>query len=145
LSNLTLLKSKVGLSPDPPAGSDLGQQAAYVSVGVRTEHDGQYADAWQQVNDGLRAGLERSGFRQTDQATEAAEPRRVVQASAVVVAPGIMVRPNEYEERYGGIDLEGLRDRMTPALFRAFVRHIGAVPGRPDLDVNEIARMPEDH
>jgi hypothetical protein len=60
-----------------------------------------------------------------------------------VVAPGILVRGDEFEERYGGIDLEGLRGRMTPALFKAFVRHIGSIPGRPDLDVDKISAIPE--
>jgi len=59
------------------------------------------------------------------------------------VAPGILVRAHEFEERYGGIDLGALRSRMTPAIFKAFVRHIGSVPGRPDLDVDEISAIPE--
>ncbi|MCJ7510611.1 MAG: hypothetical protein MUP14_06970 [Dehalococcoidia bacterium] len=59
------------------------------------------------------------------------------------MAPGIMVRADEFEERYGGIDLQGLRSRMTPAIFKVFVRHIGSIPGRPDLDVDEISAIPE--
>jgi hypothetical protein len=82
------------------------------------------------------------GFPQTEVIKEFRPPARA-RPSVIVVAPGIAVRSDEYEERYAGIDLEGLRGRMTPAMFKAFVRHLGSIPGRPDLDVDEIATTPE--
>ena len=97
----------------------------------------------QQIDEVLRRSLERSGFRQPKEPLEgtgAPSPKRV---KAVVVAPGIMVWEDEYEKRYGGIDLERFRQQMPPDLFKAFVRHIGSIPGHPDLDVNELATIPE--
>lgn len=59
---------------------------------------------------------------------------RIVKEATVVVAPGIMVSPQEYEQRYQGIDLTSIRQRMPPDLFRDFVRYIGSIPGHPDTD-----------
>jgi hypothetical protein len=98
---------------------------------------------WQRFNDAIRGSLEQSGFRQPEvEVIEQREPLRRTWG-AVVVAQGILVRADEFEERYGGIDLQGLKARMTPAIFKAFVRHIGSIPGRPDLDVDEISAIPE--
>ena len=114
-----------------------------MSIDVRPQRRDRFSDAWQQFNDVIREGLERSGFRQPEESVEEREPLATTRLRAVLVAPGIMVRPDEFEERYGGIDLQGLKARMTPAIFKAFVRHIGSIPGRPDLDVDEISTIPE--
>lgn len=137
MSNLTLARGAAGVSTDPH-DSGLQVEAPYVSVAIQRQG---MERVWQQVNGLLIESLGRSGFPQPD---EVIEDRRPAPANWVTVAPGIMVRADEYEERYGGIDLEGLRRRMTPALFAAFVRHIGTVPGTPDLDVDEMTAIPED-
>jgi len=140
MSNLTLGRLRIVVSSEP-YDSDVGQGAARASIGVRPESPGRFPDLRQQFDDAIRGSLERSGFRQPE-VVEQREPLRRTWG-AVVVAPGILVRADEFEERYGGIDLQGLRSRMTPALFKAFVRHIGSIPGRPDLDVDEISAIPE--
>ena len=61
----------------------------------------------------------------------------------MVVAPGIVVGGEEYQQRYGGIDLEQYRQQMSPELFKAFVRHIGRIPGTPDLELGDIVTTPE--
>jgi hypothetical protein len=62
----------------------------------------------------------------------------------VMLVPGMAVRTDEYEERFGGVDLDRLRTRMTPELFAAFVRQVGTVTGRADMDVTDFADSPED-
>ena len=140
MSTLTLGRPRIGVSAEP-RDSDVGRGGERVSMGVRAESPDRFPDLWQQFDDAIRGGLERSGFPQPEEFKP--EPERRGWLGAVVVAPGIMVRADEFEERYGGIDLQGLKARMTPALFKAFVRHIGSIPGRPDLDVDEISAIPE--
>jgi hypothetical protein len=142
MSTLTFGRYRIGISPDVRE-SDVGQQGAQVSIDVRPQRRDRFSDVWQQFNDVIRVGLERSGFRQPEESVEEREPLATTRVRAVLVAPGIMVRADEFEERYGGIDLQGLKARMTPAIFKAFVRHIGSIPGRPDLDVDEISAIPE--
>ena len=142
MSTLTFGRYRTGISADIYE-FDVGQQGAQVVIDVRPQRRDRFSDAWQQFNDVIRKGLERSGFRQPEESVEEREPLATTRLRAVLVAPGIMVRPDEFEERYGGIDLQGLKARMTPAVFKAFVRHIGSIPGRPDLDVDEISVIPE--
>ena len=59
------------------------------------------------------------------------------------VAPGIIVKEDEYAQRYAGIDLDRLRQRMSPELFKVFVRHIGSIPGHPDLEISRITVIPD--
>lgn len=61
----------------------------------------------------------------------------------IEVAPGVMVWDDEYEERFGWLDLEQYKQRMSPELFKVFVRHMGAIPGHPDLDVCKLCEIPE--
>jgi hypothetical protein len=142
MSTITLGRRRIGVSLEP-YGSDVGQGAARASIGVRPESEERLSDLSRRFTDALRGSLERSGFPQPEvEVIEQREPLRRTWG-AVVVAPGILVRADEFEERYGGIDLQGLRARMAPAVFKAFVRHIGSIPGRPDLDVDEISAIPE--
>jgi hypothetical protein len=141
MSNLTYIGSTVGAPLEPDEAGLAPRQKAYVSVGVR-QPTREFPDAWQQFNSALRLGLANLGFPQTEVIDEFMPPATACPAF-VVVAPGIVVRADEYEERYAGIDLEGLRGRMTPAVFKAFVRHLGSIRGTPDLDVDEIATIPE--
>jgi hypothetical protein len=85
---------------------------------------------WDQIDTLLRASVAESG-RPVREAGSERDHR--------AVAPGVAVDSDEYEKRYGALDLEGLRNRMSPELFKAFVRHIGSIPGHPDLDVSEIS------
>jgi len=142
MSTITLGRRRIGVSSEPYE-SDIGQQGARLSIDVRPQSPDRFSDLWQRFNDAIRGSLEQSGFRQPEvEVIEQREPLRRTWG-AVVVAPGILVRADEFEERYGGIDLQGLKARMTPAIFKAFVRHIGSIPGRPDLDVDEISAIPE--
>jgi hypothetical protein len=141
MSNLTYVGSTVGAPLEPGGAPPTQGQKPYVSVGVR-QAKREFPDVWQQVDSALRVGLANLGFPQTEVIDELALPARVLPAF-IVVAPGIAVRADEYEERYAGIDLESLKSRMTPAVFKAFVRHLGSIPGRSDLDVGEIATIPE--
>ena len=95
--------------------------------------------AWRQINEILHSSLTESGFPQPVQ-TAAGPLELPVQ---IVVAPGIVVGGDEYELRYGGIDLEQYRQQMSQELFKAFVRHIGCIPGTPDLDLGDIVTTPE--
>lgn len=61
----------------------------------------------------------------------------------VYVAPHFYVRKSEYKRRFGEFDLDYYRQRMTPELFTAFVRHMGVVPGSPELDVVELTALPD--
>ncbi len=61
----------------------------------------------------------------------------------VYVAPNYFVKKSEYQRRFGEIDLEYYRQRMSPELFTAFVRHMGVVPGSPGLDVVELTTLPD--
>ena len=140
MSSLTVGRLRIGVSLEP-YDWDVGQQGARASVGVRRETGDRLSDVWQRLNDAVRGSLERSGFPQREELKP--EPERTRWLGAVVVAPGIMVRADEFEDRYGGLDLEALKARMTPGLFKAFVRHVGSIPGRPDLDVDQITAIPE--
>ena len=93
--------------------------------------------ALRQINDIF--SLRESGFPQPVQTV--AEPLEL--PVQIVVAPGIVVGGEEYQQRYGGIDLEQYRQQMSPELFKAFVRYIGCIPGMPDLDLSDIVTTPE--
>ena len=97
--------------------------------------------AWRQINDILSSSLSESGFPQPVQT--AVRDWRTPLELPVVVAPGIVVGSEEYKQRYGSIDLEQYRQQMSPELFKAFVRHIGRIPGTPDLNLGDIVTTPE--
>ena len=99
--------------------------------------------AWRQVNDILCSSLSESGFPQPVETTVGAWPLPLELASLIVVAPGIVVSGDEYEQRYGDIDLEQYKQQMSPELFKAFVRHIGRIPGTSDLNLGDIVTTPE--
>jgi len=109
---------------------------------VSIMHNG-HGDVGEQFNEAVRYGAATLGFKQPETTLTQRQPA-IQPISGVVVAPGIMVSAAEYQERYGGIDLEGLRQRMNPAVYKAFVRFIGSIPGREDLDVTIISDIPED-
>jgi len=97
--------------------------------------------AWRQINDILSDSLSDAGFPQPVQT--AVRDWRTPLELPVVVAPGIVVGSEEYKQRYGSVDLEQYRQQMSPELFKAFVRHIGRIPGTPDLNLGDIVTTPE--
>jgi len=97
--------------------------------------------AWGQINDILSNSLSDAGFPQPVQT--AVRDWRTPLELPVVVAPSIVVGNEEYKQRYGDIDLEQYRNQMSPELFKAFVRHIGRIPGTPDLNLGDIVTTPE--
>ena len=90
----------------------------------------------QQLHEGLVRSLEGSGYQQSGEAVEAEYSSTLHEWR--VVAPGMIVRPSEYESRYGFLDLPSLRERMKPPVFLAFVRSIGIIDAIPDTDVNDL-------
>ena len=93
--------------------------------------------AWQKVSEVLRTSLNRSGFPQPSADLMQQSYGEMVRPPLIVVAPGIAVRATEYDERYSSIDLDHYRERMSPEMFRAFVRHIGSIKSRPGLDIGK--------
>jgi hypothetical protein len=99
--------------------------------------------AWDQFNEVLRTSLGNSGFPQPTLFPIQKSDWEITRPELILVAPGIAVQASEYEERFGGIDLEYYREHMSPELFKAFVRHIGSIKGRPDLNISEFVDTPE--
>ena len=126
-------------------------------VGVLEEQDGQGSDGvkgaakppdpMQQLSQALADSLERLGIEQPDESRRKTGigtiPSRPIARPLVTVAPGIVVGVDEYEERFGRLDLDALREKMPPAVFKAFIRHVGAVSGRADLEVDKMSRIPD--
>jgi hypothetical protein len=98
---------------------------------------------WHQVDELLRgagkANRDRVSFG-TRRTLALTDPRREWRT----VAPGFVAPAEEYEQRFTGVDLEGLRARMSPEVFTAYIRFLGVIPGKADLDIVEIARLPDD-
>jgi len=114
-----------------------------VHVEFRSDVEETGASLWDQVNELLRTSLHRSGFPQPTPEPLQERYEEVERPSLIIVAPGIALQATEYEDRYGGIDLTYYREHMSPELFRAFVRRIGSIKGRPDLDVGEFVDTPQ--
>ena len=79
----------------------------------------------------------------TPQANAAPEDASTREEPWIKVAPDYYVKKSEYQRRFGEIDLDYYRQRMSPKLFTAFVRHMGAIPGSPGLDVVELTTLPD--
>ena len=94
-------------------------------------------DPWEKLVDMVRTSVETHDVRLGE--PQATIPYRG--GGAILVAPGILVEAQEYQERYGGFDLKSFRERMSPELFKAFVRHIGSVPGYAEMDIDEITTI----
>jgi hypothetical protein len=60
-----------------------------------------------------------------------------------MVAPGIVMSSDEYQERFQDIDLEQVRKRMNPEIFKAFVRYMGLIPGDPRVNIAQISSIPD--
>jgi len=114
-----------------------------VHVEFRSDVEESGKIVWGQINELLRTSLNRSGFRQPSIDLIQQSYREMERPSLIVVARGIAVEAGEYEERYGSIDLKYYQEHMSPELFRAFVRRIGSIKGRPDLNIGEFVDTPE--
>jgi hypothetical protein len=121
----------------------LTQEPSQLSVTYRQRLTEATSIIWQQLDDILRHSLESSGFKQPDSLLTRKHTLAPKPIEMVVVAPGIIVRSSEYEERFGGIELDEYRKRMSPEVFEVFVRYIGSIPGRSTLDVGTITAIPE--
>lgn len=114
-----------------------------VPVNFQSVVTGSGSLAWRQIGDILTNSLRESGFPQPVEPAEGDWHTLLELPVPIVVAPGIVVGSDEYEQRYGGIDLEQYRQQMSPELFKAFVRHIGRIPGTPALNLGDIVTTPE--
>lgn len=118
-------------------------EAEEVSVEFRSEFEGVGTIVWNKINESLRKSLKSSGFPQPSADSIQQHYEEMERPSLIVVATGIAVTAGEYEERYGSIDLEYYRENMSPEMFKAFVRNIGSIRGRADLNVGEFVTATE--
>ena len=120
----------------------IGQEGR-ASIDLRQETKETEVLIWQQVQDVLRATLWSTGLAEPYPSARQERTLSEIAFKRVTVAPGVLVSGHEYEERYGGFDVEQFKRQMSPELFKAFVRHIGVIPGDRDLDVNDLATIPD--
>lgn len=94
---------------------------------------------WQQINDILKKSFVSAVPQQetTQQSKAQVKPH-------ILVIPGMLLPSDEYNKRFGAIDLEYYRGKMTPDLFRVFVRHIGLITGLQKLDIEKLMSNHED-
>jgi len=114
-----------------------------IRVEFRSDVEESGKPVWDQINELLRTSLDRSGFPQPSVDVVEQGYREMERPSLIVVARGIAVQAGEYEERYGSIDLKYYQEHMSPELFRAFVRRIGSIKGRTDVNISEFVDTPE--
>ena len=124
MSGIGLARQSLNVTQD-----DEGQ-VTYVSAGV-LDQDARWRD---ELDTGLRTGLAQAGYPQPNEVIE--EIRAPSLDPWRIVAPGVAVRASEYAIRYAHLDLEAIRQRLAPEVFRAFIRHIGVIEGPDDVDVN---------
>ncbi len=58
----------------------------------------------------------------------------------VEIFPGYSVSKDEYELRFGKVDLAYIRSRLKPEVFKVFIMGMGAIPGvkgLPDRSIEE--------
>ena len=118
-------------------------EAEEVAVEFRSEFADVGKLVWNKINELLRSSLKSSGFPQPSADSIRQRYGEMERPSLIVVATGIAVTAGEYEERYGSIDLEYYREHMSPELFKAFVRNIGSIRGRADLNVGDFVTATE--
>jgi len=118
-------------------------EAEEVAVEFRSEFADVGKIVWNKINELLRSSLKSSGFPQPSADSIRQRYGEMERPSLIVVAAGIAVTAGEYKERYGSIDLEYYREHMSPELFKAFVRNIGSIKGRADLNVGDFVTATE--
>lgn len=111
--------------------------SAFIAVTIQpTDVPDSVPQLSQQLHEGLIRSLEDAGYQQPNEVME--DEHSSTLDGWRVVAPGMIVRPAEYEARYGSLDLASLRERMEPPVFLAFVRSIGTIGSIPNTDVNDL-------
>ncbi len=99
---------------------------------------------WRQINAILNNSVRESGLLHTAEVSGVDKDAHLESPVLIAVAPGIAVETDEYQKRYGSVDLEEYRQQMPPELFKVFVRHIGRVPGTTDLNLGDVVSTPTD-
>lgn len=117
--------------------------AEEVLVEFQPEFEEVGTTVWNKINEMLRNSLRSSGFPQLSADSIWQRYEEMERPSLIVVAPGIAVEADEYEERYGSIDLGYFRAHMSPEMFKAYVRNIGSIKGSPELNISEFVDTPE--
>jgi len=93
--------------------------------------------AWSQFNFGVRRDFGNAGHRQSDEIDS--NPSKSIDEWRLV-APGIIVRSAEYQARYSHLNLDRLREQLSPSMFEALVRHIGIFEAPPGVDVASLTK-----
>jgi hypothetical protein len=104
-------------------------------------HAGDLADVWAKVGDVLRSSGLRTRVHGADTIASTNPPAI---PALCRVSEGLLVTEQEYHVRFSGLPLDDYRRRMPPAVFEAYVRFVGLVPGDPRFDVVEAAAQIED-
>jgi hypothetical protein len=126
----------------PVTGAILFTDAASSpGTGMRMQ-SGDIEDVWLKVGDVLRSAPLPS--RALSAGVPAAWSRPSEQPQLRRVSGGLVVTQDEYDTRFAGLPLEDYQRRMAPAVFEAYVRFVGLVPGDPRFDVVEAATQVED-
>jgi len=94
--------------------------------------------AWHQVGDWLRS----SGLGLTVLPPEKLSARPV-REHLTRVSQSLLVGELEFAARFAGLPLDDYRRRMPPAVYEAYIRFVGLVPGDSRLDVVEAADLSE--
>ncbi len=140
MSTATMTRNRIGMTADIDDGRSPSRRLEFEPSGKDAG-----ADDWERFSQNVVKSAER-WLTQESGGREAPAPRsedpKTASSREITVAPGIVVSPGEFAERYGGLDLDRLRATMKPEIFNAFVRHIGAVTGREDLDVDLMSDIP---
>jgi hypothetical protein len=114
-------------------------EAADVGLDVNIASISGGSDVWQQVEELLRGRPAAPRFAPSLVRAPLPDNRALH-----VVAPGVAVSSPEFDERFADLPLDDYRSRMSPAVFEAFVRYVGIVPGSPDFDPVGSAEIPSD-
>lgn len=96
-------------------------------------------DAWSQLRQIARWTLMSD---QPDRRESPSDGIRYAGILKVLVTSGMAVSEQEYQERFAGMDLKHLRERMGETAFSVFVRYAGALRGQNDLDVTALTAYP---
>jgi hypothetical protein len=130
---------------DEPSSREVAIYVAPSEAASGVFDDARTTRLWQQVDAILRRSLVGDQARELlASASGRTEEGGGEDTGRRTVAPGIVVSSEEYERRFGGIDLDTFRRTMPAEVFAAFVRHLGAIDGRGDqTDVVEISSVPD--
>src|SRR4051794_17667542 len=66
------------------------------------------------------------------------ETSRRATTNWTLIAPGFAVPEDEAASRFGSLDLDDYRTRMAPGVYETFIRFLGAVPNRANVDARAL-------